>query len=229
MVLRLFAIKAIACAALVAVLAGPTHARTLASLGQELWDQGDGLFGSIEVSSSSFRVLPQWDRVLSRVSAKERTSRYLSEPNRCMDPGSQSWCSLLARAAPLERMDQLVAVNRFFNRSPYRADQEAYGMREYWATPEEFMIRSGDCEDYSIAKYFALRELGVREDKMRIVVLRDAFRRIGHAVLAVYVDSDILILDSMSNSIFSHTRYKYYIPQYSMNETKYWVHIQSNN
>lgn len=229
MVLRRFAIKVVACAALVAVLAGPAHARTLANLAHEPGDHGDGLFGSIEVSSGSFRLLPQWDRVLRRVNAEERTSRTVHEPNRCRDLDSQSWCSLIARAAPLERMDQLVAVNRFFNRMPYRADQEAYGRREYWATPGEFMIRSGDCEDYSIAKYFALRELGFSEDKMRIVVLRDNFRGTGHAVLAVYVDSDILILDSMSNSILSHTRYKYYIPQYSMNETKQWVHIQSND
>jgi predicted transglutaminase-like cysteine proteinase len=228
-ILRCFVTKVFACAALIAVLVGPTHARTLANLGQELLGYGDGLFGSTEVSSHSFRTLPQWDRVISRVNTKERTSRPINELNRCKDLDSGSWCSLIKRAAPLERMSQLVLVNRFFNRMPYRADQEAYGMREYWATPREFMIRSGDCEDYSIAKYFALRELGFSEDKMRIVVLKDKFRGTGHAVVAVYVDSDILILDSMSNSIFSHTRYKYYIPQYSMNETKHWVHIQRND
>ena len=40
---------------------------------------------------------------------------------------------------------------------------------DYWATPVE-SLRKGeaDCEDYAIAKYFTLRQLGVADDKLRI-------------------------------------------------------------
>ena len=128
-------------------------------------------------------------------------------------------------AAPLDRMGQLHAVNRFFNRWPYKLDREIYGRSEYWATPAEFMVRSGDCEDYSIAKFFALRQLGLRNDEMRVVIIYDSLRALGHAVTAIYQDNDILILDSLSNLIVSHSRYKQYIPQYSMNETTRWAHV----
>ena len=87
------------------------------------------------------------------------------------------------------------------------------------------MSRSGDCEDYAIAKYFALRALGFDRDALRIVVLKDRIRGIGHAVLAVYLADDILILDNLSDRIFSHLKYKHYVPQYSMNETARWAHV----
>ena len=48
------------------------------------------------------------------------------------------------------------------------------------------MRMSGDCEDYAIAKFFALRQLGFGAEQMRIVILWDEIRGIGHAVLAVY-------------------------------------------
>ena len=108
---------------------------------------------------------------------------------------------------------------------PYKSDAEAFGRREYWASPSDFMSRSGDCEDFAIAKYFALRQLGFDKQELRIVVLYDRIRNVGHAVLAVYDDTDILILDSLSNLITAHTRYRHYVPQYSMNETTRWAHV----
>ena len=125
----------------------------------------------------------------------------------------------------MPRDDRIKAVNNFFNRWPYKQDRELYGVGEYWATPKEFMTRSGDCEDYPIAKYFALRKLGFEKEELRVVILMDEIRGIGHAVLAIYVENDILILDSLSNLILPHSRYKHYVPQYSMNETTRWAHV----
>ena len=48
---------------------------------------------------------------------------------------------------------------------------------------------------------------------------------IGHAVLAVYEGPEILILDSLSDAVLPHWRYKHYQPQYSMNETTRWAHL----
>ena len=76
---------------------------------------------------------------------------------------------------------KLGAVNSFMNRWPYRQDRELYGSSEHWATPREFMSRAGDCEDYAIAKYFALRQVGFGLDDLRIVILRDEIRNVGHA------------------------------------------------
>jgi hypothetical protein len=74
-------------------------------------------------------------------------------------------------------------------------------------------------------KYYALRNVGYSKDEVRIVALKDTIRGFGHAVLAVYSGNDILILDNLSMIVASHTRYKHYKPQVSMNETTRWAHV----
>ena len=122
-------------------------------------------------------------------------------------------------------MDQLRTVNTFFNKWPYRLDEDIYGVSDWWATPQEFLKNSGDCEDYAISKYFALRELGFPPEDLRIVILKDRIRNIGHAVLAVYADNEVHVLDNVTDMIFPHTKYRHYVPQYSLNERARWAHI----
>ena len=54
----------------------------------------------------------------------------------------------------------------------------------------------GDCEDYAIAKYVALREAGVAKNNVRFVIVRDLLSNIDHAVLAARVDDKWLVLDN---------------------------------
>ena len=188
--------------------------------------EGTAVFGSVEVRSESLKGLPQWTRVLAVMQAEEPAfNRCVANTTDCATPVLKNWRKIITSAKRLGRRDKLVAVNNFFNRWPYKLDSEIYGLSEYWATPREFMTRSGDCEDFSIAKYFALRKLGFSREEMRIVILMDEIRGIGHAVLTIYEGNDILVLDSLSNLILSHSLYKHYVPQYSMNETTRWAHI----
>ena len=206
-------------------LADVVEAGQMASL-----TEATGLFGSIEMGSGSLQGLPQWIRVLTVMQAEAPAfDRCLDNAADCGTPVLKNWRKIVTSARDLGRREKLETVNNFFNRWPYKLDSEIYGLGEYWATPREFMTRSGDCEDYSIAKYFALRKLGFGADEMRIVILMDQIRGIGHAVLAIQEGNDTLILDSLSNLLLSHTVYKHYAPQYSMNETTRWAHIGSFN
>ena len=108
-----------------------------------------------------------------------------------------AWQAKIRSVEGLPRRRQMEELNRFINSWTYRLDQENYGDDDYWATPLQFLRRSGDCEDYAIIKYVSLRALGFPADKLRIVVVRDVLRNIAHAVLAVYLDNDILIMDSL--------------------------------
>lgn len=63
-------------------------------------------------------------------------------------------------------------------------------------------------------------------DKLRIVVLRDTLRRLSHAVLAVYMDNDIVILDNISNAILPQGRLRHYVLQFSFNEKSRWAHMR---
>lgn len=123
-------------------------------------------------------------------------------------------------------MELLRYVNTFWNRFPYKEDMANWGKADYWVWPNLFLKKSGDCEDYAIIKYFTLKELGLPVDRLRIVVLRDTLRRLSHAVLAVYMDDDIVILDNISNAILSQKRLRHYVPQFSFNEISRWAHMK---
>jgi len=187
---------------------------------------GQALFGSTEIMSGSLKALPQWTRVLAEMEAESATFESCARNARnCLTPTLRNWNRVIREAASQDRAGKIRTVNEFFNQWPYKQDREIYGHSEYWAAPAKFMAHSGDCEDYSIAKYFALRALGFEKEELRIVILMDEIRGIGHAVLAVYEKDGIVILDSLSNLILPHERYKHYRPQYSMNETTRWAHL----
>ncbi len=172
----------------------------------------------------NFDALPKWKRVLSKVKREIQTLNSCASAKDC-PPGATSWQRIMKQARGKERMEQLKMVNSFFNKWPYRLDQDAYGVSDWWATPQEFLKISGDCEDYAIIKYFALRELGFSQAELRIVVVKDRIRGIAHAVLAVFTHGDAYILNNISDALFTHGKYRHYIPQYSLNEEHRWSHI----
>ena len=130
-----------------------------------------------------------------------------------------------AKLSGMSPLEQVKAVNVLINRWPYRTDMDVWGVMDYWETPVEFFQKSGDCEDFAIAKYFALRDLGFPASQMRIVVLKDTLRNLDHAVTAVYLDGDAWILDNLSNAVLSHKRLSHYRPQFSVNEEYRWAHL----
>ncbi|HDO1079359.1 TPA: transglutaminase-like cysteine peptidase, partial [Aeromonas salmonicida] len=86
-----------------------------------------------------------------------------------------SWRTLVMqnRAAGLNERQKLEKVNQFFNRMRFLDDIKLWRKKDYWATPLEFLgAAGGDCEDFSISKYFTLLELGIPDEKMRMVYVK---------------------------------------------------------
>jgi predicted transglutaminase-like cysteine proteinase len=183
-----------------------------------------GIFGSGPLEGRGLKMASQWNRIVDRLpKLSAALAACAADPAQCTAPWMGTWLQARQAAAGLDRHGQLRAVNRFFNRWPYKSDRETYRASEYWAAPDEFMAYSGDCEDYAIAKFFALRELGFANQELRIAVVYDNLRRIGHAVLAVYTEGDILILNNQTDTIATHARYDNFVPWYLVNETTLWT------
>ncbi len=140
---------------------------------------------------------------------------------------STTWKELKSKAKSKTLPEMLEEVNRFWNGWPYRADEEAWGVKDYWATPAEFLSRSGDCEDYCIVKYFTLRKLGVPAEDMRIVIVRETIRGLAHAILAVYDGQEVHILDNLSDQVRPMRRVRNYQPHFSVNEKGRWMHVKA--
>ena len=134
------------------------------------------------------------------------------------------WQSFLRDAEKLSPQRQLRQVNSYVNATSYRSDRAVWGKSDYWAAPGEFFARGGDCEDYAIAKYMSLKQLGFDPKKMRVLVLKDTRRGLLHAVLLVEHAGDTLVLDNLSGSVRSWNELTNYRPLYSVNEAAFWLH-----
>jgi len=125
-------------------------------------------------------------------------------------------------AAPARgESDLLRPVNEFFNRLPAVTDWLQWGVEDYWATPAEFLASSaGDCEDYAIAKYFTLKELGVPIARLRLVYAKTWRSSEAHMVLAYYAapGADPLIMDNLQGSIESASERPDLTPVYMFND-----------
>lgn len=203
------------------VLLGAWLAMAPAALAQPI------LFGTTEFRARSLAALPQWQHALRQIDAERGIYRACADPDGdCPSRGAKAWQAMIREQAGRARLDQLGAVNRFLNGWRYRDDAMNYGRRDYWATPLEFFLRSGDCEDYAIVKYVTLRELGFPADELRLVVVRDVLRDLAHAVLAVYLDDQVYILDNLTSAVLPQERLTQYVPYYSINETSRWAHVK---
>lgn len=177
------------------------------------------LFGTVEFKRP-LSTLPGWLDLLKRNNMDP-----IFIPGKVFKKGV-TWENFKSKAPMNNKMELLRYVNAFWNTWPYVEDIVNWKQEDYWEIPAEFLKKSGDCEDYSIIKYFTLKELGVAPESMRIVVVRDTIRNFAHAVLAVYVNDDAFILDNLSNSVLSHTKLRQYSPQYSVNEFGRWAHMK---
>lgn len=104
-------------------------------------------------------------------------------------------------------LQKLTVVNDFFNEYEYKSDEKIYKKTDYWATRKEFIFKGeGDCEDFVIAKFFTLLELGIDESKLSL--LQNIHNNEYHLVLAYQEEefSDVLVLDSINKRILPLTK-----------------------
>ncbi|OOF27599.1 sulfate adenylyltransferase [Salinivibrio proteolyticus] len=137
-----------------------------------------------------------------------------------------AWRNMVANTQSLSEQEKLRQVNDFFNQLYFVDDIELWGKKDYWATPLEFLGTSaGDCEDFSIAKYFSLRELGVDDKKLRLVYVKAIRLNQFHMVVAYYPtpSSEPVLLDNLDPEIKRASLRRDLLPIYSFNGSRLWL------
>jgi len=173
------------------------------------------LFNTIEFPKKDLSSFKLWTEMLERV--KKGKTLQVAVPN---------WQELIDSLKGKNGFDLIKAVNAFVNKIDYEVDPTVWRQDDYWATPEQFYEKSGDCEDFAITKFMILKDLGVKSDNMRVVVVKDLNVKTYHAVLALYTDDGhIIILDNQVNDVMLSTRIHHYKPIYSINEKRWWRHL----
>ena len=156
-----------------------------------------------------------------------------------LGPSVAARAQLLAQeimeAQDLEEESRLKGVNTFFNRAiQFRDDKDVWGQLDYWASPLEMMNRGqGDCEDFAIAKYFALMAAGVPSAKLCLVYVRAQIGAVtqAHMVLAYYRDplAEPLILDNLLGDIRPASRRPDLKPVFSFNAEGMWQGVGASS
>ena len=190
--------------------APPAAAQTLGDLARAARTTRESLFGSIEFEAGSFEGLPQWARVIAKMERiRHRFEACAADRAHCNDAVLTTWRGVLDAAQGRPEDEQLRAVNLAFNRWPYREDIEIYGVSEYWATPPEFISRSGDCEDFAISKLAALcNDRGWPRSALTLAACRLQNGQ-GHAVLLVHSDKGVYALDNRRRRVEPWQRLAY--------------------
>lgn len=137
-----------------------------------------------------------------------------------------AWEDLIIQDASPTDQEKLEKVNDFFNRMEFVDDSIHWGEKDYWATPIEFLgTQGGDCEDFSIAKYFTLKAMGVDEDKLNLTYVKALNYNVHHMVLTYYStpDAEPLILDNLVPIIKPASQRSDLMPIYSFNGTGLWL------
>ncbi|MCJ8168814.1 transglutaminase-like cysteine peptidase [Pseudomonas sp. A3.4] len=139
----------------------------------------------------------------------------------------EAWQSFIERSQALSEDAKLDAVNRFFNDYLLFAnDSQIWGQVDYWASPVESLLRGeADCEDYSLAKYFTLRQLGVPSERLRITYVKALELNQAHMVLTYYADGarEPLVLDNLIPSIRPASARRDLLPVYAFNAEGVWL------
>ncbi len=153
-------------------------------------------------------------------------------------PALEKWIDVLETSPKTSEQHRLAVVNNFFNENLYFiSDQKLWGQNDYWATPVEFIGKSaGDCEDFTIAKYYSLQALDIEQRKLRLTYVKATIEEKGikqeepHMVLAYYATpaSDPLILDNINKEILPASQRQDLKPIFSFNHVGLWMGEQGN-
>lgn len=174
------------------------------------------LYGMNEKRSANLQPFTKWTEMLGRFEGQIRSGSAAGLLGK--------WEKELAAYRSSSLKDMAENVNALVNKTRYITDTRNWGQSDYWATPVEFMQRGGDCEDYAVAKYVALRSLGVPEERLRIAIVQDTQKNIPHAVLVVYTESGAYVLDNQNQNMLSGESGSRYRPIYSINRQAWWLH-----
>jgi predicted transglutaminase-like cysteine proteinase len=175
-------------------------------------------FGLPVVTTSLGEFPAKWTELQLRIRADEATLAACS-PNISHCPESaRRFLSIIELGRIQHGRAQLGWINRAVNLAiKATSDWAQYGYADFWASPLQTLSSgAGDCEDYAIVKYVALRHLGIAPDDLRLLIVRDNMRQAMHAIVAVRYEYEWFILDNRTMAILNADQPRHYNPLFAM-------------
>jgi predicted transglutaminase-like cysteine proteinase len=140
--------------------------------------------------------------------------------DRCASPAALQFLAIVDNAKAREGRARLGEINRAINLAirPV-SDLAQWGEIDVWSSPlVTFANGAGDCEDYAIAKYVALRHAGISPDDLRIVIIHDTISGEDHAIAAARLDGHWLMLDNRRMTMVEDAYARNYRPLFVIDQ-----------
>jgi len=165
--------------------------------------KGDEPFGLFTFRAPEGLLWQKWRGLETRLARDAETLRGCqTDAGNCPSNAAQ-FLRLIGAVKSKSGRARLDEANRAVNMVVrYVSDYAQHGEADRWSSPlETFATAKGDCEDYAIAKYVALREAGFPREDLRLMLVRDRAVRQDHAVLAARLDGQWLVLDNRRSEL----------------------------
>jgi predicted transglutaminase-like cysteine proteinase len=182
-------------------------------------DQSDQLFGLETEPVTDGPLLEKWRRVEAIITKDLELIVQCQAAQPCPAP-AQKLIDLSRQGTGRSGRARIGVINRAVNLAirPV-SDETQWGIPDRWSEPLETLhSNSGDCEDYAIVKYAALLAAGLPKDAVKIVVLRNRLPNEDHAVVAVQVDHQWLLLDNRTLTLVRDTDVMRAIPEFVLDD-----------
>lgn len=162
----------------------------------------------------------KWNELQVRIIADEKAIAGCRSDESICSPAALRFLSIVELGRKGEGRARLGWINRAVNMSIKPAsDWSQYGYADFWASPLQTLgSGAGDCEDYAIVKYVVLRELGIADDDLRLVIVQDDQRQTGHAIVAVRYEQQWLVLDNRTMAILNAEDVRHYRPVIALDQ-----------
>jgi predicted transglutaminase-like cysteine proteinase len=166
-------------------------------------------------------VLAKWDDLVADLrSESEILAQCRSDAAHC-PAAAKKFLDVIADGRAHDGRARVGVINRDINLAIRpTSDLAQWGVADRWSAPLATLASGrGDCEDYAIAKYVALRAAGVAESVVRLIIVRDLARGIDHAVAAARVDDTWVVLDNRRMVLTEDRAMERIVPLYAFDET----------
>lgn len=151
------------------------------------------------LQSASSGLLQKWNSAATELRIDiEIVAACRADPAVCESPAAKRMIAIVEEAQKRDGRARIGEINRAINLAiTATSDRTQYSAEDKWASPlMTFASGRGDCEDYALAKYAALRAAGFDDADLRLLIVHLPRSRTDHAVLSVRHEGRWLVLDN---------------------------------
>jgi predicted transglutaminase-like cysteine proteinase len=202
----------------------PTEMRSDRPVTQIPPTQGDEPFGLYTFRAPDGLISMKWHRLEVDMKNEMPALEHCRAESAKCSPAEARFVALIKDAEQLNRRAKLQLVNDRVNAAiRYTEDSIQWHEADVWSAPLDgdhtgsFDTGRGDCEDYAIAKYVALRQAGVPESDLRVLLVKDQAVHLDHAVLAARDGGRWVILDNRWSRLTDDNQLRQFVPLFALN------------